>query len=205
MTPPNVKGRTFPPEPLTDDEVRRLLAAASDRSASGVRMQALIAVLFGAGIRIGEALALYPRDVDLGEGTLRVRRGKGSKDRLVGLDPYASGLLGRWLDRRGSLGLNGRHPVFATYSEGHVGDHLEPAYVRAALRRLADRAGIDKRVHPHGLRHSMAFDLAQRRVPMHMIQRQLGHARLATTDRYVDHLRPTDVIDVMRSRDWSGD
>jgi integrase/recombinase XerD len=193
----------MPPEPLTPNEVRQLLGAASQRSASGLRLRALIGVMYGSGLRLAETLSLYPRDVDLnGVGSIRVRHGKGDRARVVGLDPTAAALLGRWMDRRASLGLNGRHPVFATYEEGKLGQALEPRYVRQALARLGERAGIEKRVHPHGLRHSMAFDLAQHGVPTHVIQAQLGHASLAVTDRYVRHLMPADVVATMQAREW---
>ncbi|WP_051425666.1 tyrosine-type recombinase/integrase [Jiangella gansuensis] len=202
MTPPSNKGMRFPPEPLTRAEVGALLGAASRRSNSGVRLRALVATLYGSGLRISEALALLPKDVDLDAGTVRVRNGKGGKSRLVGIDPYSASLIQAWLDRRAQLGLTHRHPVFASYSKGHVGDLMSPRYVRAALAKLGMKAGIAKRVHPHGLRHSLAFDMAETGTPVHSIQRQLGHASLAITSRYVDHLRPTDVVQTMRARDW---
>jgi integrase/recombinase XerD len=201
--PPTNKGRRFPAEPLSPEEVRALIGAASGRSSAGVRMRALIAVMFGAGLRLAETLALYPRDIDLDNGTIRVRNGKGNKARLVGIDPHAAGLVAAWAERRSALRLNGRHPLFATYEIGKRGKPMDPRYVRAALARLAERAGVEKRVHPHGLRHSLAFDLAMSGVPTHTIQAQLGHASLAVTDRYVKHLAPADVVGVMQSRDWS--
>jgi site-specific recombinase XerD len=76
------------------------------------------------------------------------------------------------------------------------------AGLRLALARLKRRAGIAKRVHPHRLRHSLAFDLAQPGIPMHAIQAQLRHASLAHTDRYVRHLMPAEVIALMRQRTW---
>ena len=204
-TPPTNKGRKLPAEPLTAAEVAALLGAVSNRSSSGIRLRALIGVMYGAGLRLAESLALMPRDVDTATCTVRVREGKGRKTRTVGIDPHCSALLDRWLDRRRALGLNGRHPVFATYAVGKVGQPLDPRYVRTALARAGAKAGIDKRVHPHGLRHSLAFDLAQRGVPTHVIQAQLGHASLAITDRYVRHLMPIEVIDIMRGRDWYGE
>jgi integrase/recombinase XerD len=200
--PPTNKGRKLPPEPLNPAEVAALLAAVPHRSSSGTRARALVAVLYGGGLRLAEALALHPGDVDTASCTVRVREGKGRKSRTVGIDNHCCALLDRWLDRRAGLGLTGRHPVFATYETGNVGRPLDPRYVRAALARYGARAGITKRVHPHGLRHSLAFDLAQRGVPVHVIQAQLGHASLAITDRYVRHLNPAQVIDAMRARDW---
>lgn len=203
-TPPTNAGRKLPPEPLTVAEVQQLLAAASNRSSSGIRLRALIGVMYGAGLRLNETLTLEPRDVDTQAGIVRVRNGKGQKARTVGIDPHGAALLDRWLDRRGRLRLTGRHPIFAIYETGKVGRALDPRYVRTALARLGVKAGLgDKRVHPHGLRHSLAFDLAQRGVPTHAIQAQLGHGSLATTDRYVRHLMPLDVINIMRDRDWT--
>lgn len=200
--PPTNKGRKLPPEPLTADEVHRLLGAASNRSSSGIRLRAIIGVLYATGLRLAETLALHPRDIDTQSATVRVREGKNRKSRTVGIDPQGTALVDRWLDRRRTLGLTARHPVFAIYTTGRVGQSLDPRYVRASLARLGERAGITKRVHPHGLRHSLAFDLAEQGVPNHRIQQQLGHSSLAVTDRYVRHLMPGDVIDMMRRRKW---
>lgn len=199
--PPTNKGRRLPPEPLTRDEIDRLIAAASGRSTTGIRSRALIAIMAGAGLRLSEALALYPRDLDLASGTVRVRHGKGNKDRAVGILPWAVPHLERWLDRRGQYGLNGRHLVFSQYSAGKVGQPIDPRYVRLLLTRLATRAGIDKRVHPHGLRHSLATDLAWRGVPLPLVAAQLGHATVATTDRYLRKLAPTEVVAAMQALD----
>jgi integrase/recombinase XerD len=200
--PPSNRGRHFAPEPLTPAEVIQLIGSASNRSASGIRLRAIVGVLYGSGVRLAEALALEPRDVDTQAGTIRVREGKGRKTRLVGIDPRGSALLDRWLDKRKTLGLNARHPIFATYEVGKVGKQLDPRYVRLALARLGRKAGITKRVHPHGLRHSLAFDMAQSGIPTHKIKDQLGHESLAVTDRYVNHLMPADVVEVMRNRSW---
>lgn len=197
--PPTNRGRKFDAEPLTGDEVSRLLAAVPTRSVSGIRTRALIAVMFGAGLRVSEVLALAPRDVGQ-DGSLRVRQGKGGKTRTVGLDPVSEGILARWADRRAGLGLTGRHPLFATYAVGQVGGPMDPRYVRATLARFGTLAGIDKRVHPHGLRHSLAFGLAQDGVPVHVIQAQLGHSSLAVTSRYVSHIAPVAVVAAVRAR-----
>jgi site-specific recombinase XerD len=201
-TPPTNAGKRFSAEPLTSDEVRQLIAAAPTRSSSGIRARAIIGVLYGSGLRISEALSLRPKDYDPRAGTVRVLRGKGDKDATVGIDRHGGALLDGWLDHRRGLGATGRHPIFCTYTRGNVGAPLDQRYVREMIKKMGERAGIDKRVHPHGLRHSLAFDLAQRGVPMHVIQAQLRHTSLAVTDRYIRHLSPTDVLDVMRDREW---
>jgi site-specific recombinase XerD len=108
------------------------------------------------GLRISEALALRPADVNLKRCTCRVRHGKADKATTRGFHPSAVDALARWMDTRASLGLrNG--PLFCTLG----GDPLYARYVRQMLRRMVDRAGIKKRVHPHGLRHRFAKSCAR--------------------------------------------
>ncbi len=190
--------RRFPPEVLTDDEVARLLRACSRRAPTGLRNRALIAVLYRAGLRISEALDLFPKDVDLEAGSIRVLRGKGGRPRTVGIDPAAGAVLERWLEARTKLGLGGRRPVFCTLDGARMGD----AYIRVLLPRLGRRAGIEKRVHAHGLRHAHAAQLRVEGVDIGIISRQLGHRSIATTARYLDHIAPQQVIEAMRGRCW---
>ena len=197
-TPTN-KGRRYPAEVLTPDEVRALVKACSNRAPRGVRNRALLVLLYRAGLRVSEALQLAPKDVDRAVSTVTVLRGKGGKRRTIGLDPGAFAVLERWLERRAKLGINGRAPIFCTLR----GTPLATAYVRALMPRLARRAGIEKRVHAHGLRHTHAAELAYEGAPMNLIQAQLGHSSLATTSRYLAHIAPAQLVEVMRARTWS--
>jgi len=199
LASPGNKGRRFPAEPLTEGEVRALIRASSPRAATGVRNRALIAVLYRGGLRAAEALALHPKDVDQAAGAVVVLHGKGDRRRTVGMDPAAFALLERWMDKRRQLALPARRPVFCTLK----GQPMDPSYVRRLLPRLSARAGIDKRVHPHGLRHTHAFELAAEGVPVHVIQQQLGHGSLATTDRYLRHVAPIERIAAMQTRQWT--
>ncbi len=153
--------RRRPPEVLTEPEAIALIKACSTRAPTGVRNRALIAVLWRSGLRISEALALELRDVDLEAGTLRVRHGKGNKSRTVGLDEQTAAMLARWIDRRRKLSPGARAPVFCTLAGGRV----DASYVRHLLPRLAAKAGLDRRVHAHGLRHTYASELARERTP----------------------------------------
>jgi integrase len=83
-----------------------------------------------------------------------------------------------------------------------AGEPIEPAYIRALLPRLARRAGITRRIHAHGFRHTHAFELAGEGIPIHVISEQLGHANISTTDNYIRHLAPQQVIETMRARSW---
>lgn len=163
------------------------------------RNRALVALLYRAALRIGDALELYPKDLDLADGSVRVLHGKGGSSRTVGLDPGAAAVLERWLDVRTRLGLTGRHPVFCTLSGGRLAD----AYIRVMLKRLARRAGIEKRVHAHGLRHTHVAQLRAEGVDIGIISGQLGHRSITTTARYLDHIAPRAVIETVRGRVWS--
>ena len=197
---PANKGCRLPPEILTESEARDLIRACSNRAPTGIRNRALISLMYRGGLRISEALALRSKDIDSDRGTVAVLHGKGDTSRVVGLDPGALALVLRWADRRKALGLNDGHTPFICTLKG---TNLKPSYVRSLLPRLAQRAGIIKRVHPHGLRHTHAFELMMEGTPVPIIQRQLGHASLATTDRYLRHIAPADVIAHMQARDWS--
>lgn len=192
-------GKTYPIEILTAEEVRGLIRACSSRGTTGIRNRALIVVLYRGGLRLSEALALHPKDVDPRGGTISVLRGKGDKRRTVGLDPGAMAVVERWLDCRRGLGINGRCRLFCTLQ----GLPLKPSYVRTLLPRLATKAGIEKRVHAHGLRHTHAAELAAEGVPVNLIQAQLGHSSLATTDRYLRHVAPMQLVEALRAREWS--
>ena len=192
------RGRRLPPEILTDDEVHALLRACSGKAATGIRNRALIAVLYRSGLRISEALSVYPKDIDRNTGAIRVLNGKGKRARTVGIDSGAMAVLERWFDMRTRIGLSGGQRLFCTLE----GRPMTDSYVRVLLPRLAHKAGIEKRVHAHGFRHSHAAQLRAEGVDIGIISKQLGHQSIATTARYLDHIAPLAVIDTMRKRVW---
>ena len=193
---PANKGRKYPAEPLTPPEIKALLAACSRRAATGLRNRALIATLYRGGLRISEALGVSLKDLDQEGCSLRVLKGKGHTSRLVGLDPGAWAILQLWLDKRESLGISRQGPVFCTLA----GKRLQTSYIRGLFARLGRRAGIERRCHPHALRHSHAAELATENVPLPVIAAQLGHASTATTDRYVRHLTASEVVTRIKQR-----
>lgn len=194
---PANKERTFPAEPLTRSEVEALIDQCSNVSRIGVRNRALIIVLWRAGLRISEALSLRGSDIDLQRRTVRVLHGKGNKARTAHLDAGAMAQVARWMDARKAAGIrNG--PLFCTLDGGRLNDR----YVRPLLARLAEKAGIDKRVTPHGLRHTHAVELVHEGVPLNVISKQLGHSSSAVTSRYLDHVAPADVAAAIGRRKW---
>lgn len=198
--PPN-KGRKFPPEVLTAAECYALLDACG-RSYAGRRNRAIIIVGWRAGLRCAEALALRPKDVDLDRGRIQVLHGKGDKRRVVAIDPAAGAIIDRWLIERRKLGVSGAQPLFCVISKPTIGQPMHAAYVRDLMKVLARKAGIEKRVHYHGLRHTYAAHLMDSGVPIHYIRRMLGHSSIAITERYADHINPAQVVEALRALDW---
>lgn len=187
-----------PAEWLTPAEVKALLAACDGTTLTGLRNRALLAVLWRAGLRCSEALDLRPVDVDFGAGTIRVLHGKGDKSRTAGIDGQALEVVRAWLGAREAAGLVSPW-LFCTRDGGRV----QSRYVRALTARLAVRAGVEHRCHPHALRHSMAVELVREGWPVPLISRQLGHSNVAVTDTYLQNLQPSEVIDRARSRVWA--
>jgi integrase/recombinase XerD len=193
-----VKGVTYPAEWLTPAEVKALLAACDGTTMAGMRNRALITVMWRAGLRCSEATGLRPSNVDFGAGTVRVLHGKGDKSRTVGIDGQALDVVRAWLGMRQASGIESEW-LFCTRDGGR----LQSRYVRAEIGRLAERAGIGHRAHPHALRHAMAVELVQEGWPVPLISRQLGHSNVATTDVYLANLQPAEVIARARSRVWA--
>jgi site-specific recombinase XerD len=187
----------YPAEPLTDAEVRLLIGACGRKSPTGKRNRAMLALMYRGGLRCGELLALFPKDI--ADGEVRILHGKGDESRTVGLDPGAWAILDNWLQERRKLGFNGHVPLFCTLH----GRKLNPTYLRLLCPRLAKKAGIEKRVHPHGLRHSCACRLVEECVPLNVVSRILGHKSVATTNTYINHIKPADVLKAMKDREWS--
>jgi site-specific recombinase XerD len=191
------KGLRFPAEPLTGDEVRALLAACGGDRLTDVRNHALLVTLWRAGLRCSEALSLRPVDVDFERGTIRVLHGKGRKARTVGIDDTALAVLAVWIERR-PLPAAADGALFCTTA----GTPMCTRYVRAMVARLAVKAGIRHRVHPHAMRHTHAVELSREGWPVPLISRQLGHSNVGTTDTYLNHLFPAEVVDRARARSW---
>ena len=197
---------TLAVEVLDTTEVKSLVDSCSRRAPTGIRNAALIVLLYRSGLRIAEALALKPKDVDLTKSTVRVLHGKGDKARTVGIDQMTAVYIQRWLDKRKQLGLTARHALFCTITDrrgpggSKKGTEISQAYVRGFLSRSRKKSGVEKRVHAHGFRHTHAAELANEGTAIHVIQQQLGHANVAVTSRYINHLAPQQVIEATVSR-----
>ena len=194
MEPYN-RGRRFPAEVYERDQVDALMRACSTRYPTGIRNRALIALMYRGGLRLSEALALRPSDIDWKRGIVHIRHGKGDESRRQPIDVSALDVVERWRQRRAGLGVK-RAPLFCTLE----GKPLSASYVRTLLPRLARKAGIDGRVHAHGFRHTYASELARDGFSLLEIQALLGHKRASTTDRYLARVAPEQLAERVRSR-----
>lgn len=200
---PGNHGKRFPATPPTAAEVLRILDQCDLGTKRGVRNRALVATLWRTGLRISEALALIPYQVDFEQHTVTVLRGKGSKRRVVGIDNGALLEISRWMFVRSGLPIDhAACPLFCTVNAPNPGRPLYSAYVREWLRETRVRAGVPHRVAPHQLRHAHAVELARERTPMHIVQRQLGHSNLGTTATYLAGIAPQEVVDHVSKREW---
>lgn len=192
-------GRRLDTDLLTTPEIESLMKACSPRAATGIRNRALIALAWRSGLRIGEILALRMKDVDLDAGTVTVQHGKGDKRRVVGIETGTAALIREWLSVRKSRGISPTAPMFSTLA----GREIDQSYVRHLLPRLARRAGVEKRVHAHGLRHACAVQLEREGAPLSMIRDVLGHSTAAVTDTYLRRLGASEAVKFARARQWS--
>ena len=169
------------PRSLSLGEVERLIDAANGTTPRSFRDRALVELLYGAGLRVSEAVGLERGGVDLEARTVRCV-GKGDKERVVPLGSQAVEALRRYL-ARGRPYLDRRHrPELFLNAQGGP---LTRAGAFLILRRLAAEAGLDaERIHPHLLRHSFATHLLEGGADLRSVQEMLGHADLGTTELY---------------------
>jgi site-specific recombinase XerD len=194
--PPRNKGIRYPADPPTVDEIVAVMRHTVD-DRHGARLRAMIVVLWRAGLRVQEALALAEHDLDARRGSILVRRGKGGRRREVGMDDWGWEQVRPWLTARAEL------PVGALFCIIDGPTRARPwsgAGVRGEFRRLAAEAGIRRRFAPHQLRHAHALELAREGVPLNIIQRQLGHSNLGTTSIYLQGIDPEEIITAVRAR-----
>jgi site-specific recombinase XerD len=193
---PGNKGLRYPPDPPTVEEIIAVMRAAGD-GPEGVRLRGVIVVLWRAGLRISEALALNETDLDPERGALLVRHGKGDKRREVGMDRWAWSHLTPWLELRTGLPV-GR--LFCVVRGPTRGRPCAPAGVRKQLHDAALAAGVRRRFAPHQLRHVHAVEMSREGISLLVIQRQLGHADLAITSSYLRGIDNTEIIQAVRQR-----
>lgn len=160
------------PELLSRAEVAGIVAACTDR-----KYQTMLMLAYGCGLRLSELVSVRVGDVDGERGQLRVEQGKGAKDRLVPLSPTLLKRLRDWW-----RGHRPRHWLF----EGRVpGAALSATSLQKAYTKAKARAGITKVGGIHALRHAYATHQLEAGLPVHRLQRLLGHQNIRSTLHYV--------------------
>jgi site-specific recombinase XerD len=194
--PPRNKGRSYPADPPTVEEIVAVMRRAGDRP-PGLRTRALIVLLWRAGLRINEALSLAESDLDPARGSILIRCGKGGRRRQVGMYAWGWEHLDRWLEVRVTMPVGALLCVLAGPTGGRP---WSATAARGTLRHLAVSAGVRRRFAPHQLRHAHAVEMAREGVPLVVIQRQLGHANLGITSIYIEGIDSSEIINAVHRR-----
>ncbi len=194
--PPRNKGRRYPPDPPTVEEIIAVMRAAGD-DPDGLRLRGVIVMLWRAGLRISEALSLNETDLDPDRGAVLIRHGKGDKRREVGMDRWGWTHLEPWLALRATLPPGALFCVLRGPTRGRP---CAPAGIRCQLHHAAQQAGVRRRFAPHQLRHAHAVEMSREGISLIVIQRQLGHADLAITSRYLRGIDNTEIIQAVHDR-----
>ncbi|RLE44255.1 integrase [Candidatus Woesearchaeota archaeon] len=164
------------PTVLTRDEIKQMIASAKNQ-----KHRILVELLYSAGLRVSEAVKMRINDLDLKEKIAVVRAGKGKKDRIVILSTTLVKDLQDYIPK-----LKEKFPEneFLFPSPSKQNQPITPRQAEKIIKSLAEKAGIKKRVYCHALRASFATHLLEQGTDIRVIQTLLGHANLATTERY---------------------
>ena len=195
--PPRNKGTRYPADPPRVEEIIAVMRQAGE-GVHGDRVRALVVVLWRAGLRIREVLALAESDLDERRGALLVRHGKGDKRREVGMDDWGWEHLRAWLSHRTEMPVG---MLFCVIDGPTRGRPWTPTAARAQLRRLSRKAGVRRRFAPHQLRHAHAIEMAREGVALNIIQRQLGHTDLGITSVYLQGIDNAEIINAVHRRE----
>ncbi len=159
------------PVVLSRKEIKDILA-----NTENPKHKLLIELLYSTGLRLSECINLKYSDIDLDESIGWVRMGKGSKDRIFIISDMFKNDLLSYIEKTGN---DGKGLVFSVN-----GRKMSPRGIQHAIKVCAERAGIEKDVHVHTLRHSFATHLLENGVDIRKIQKLLGHSNLQTTQIY---------------------
>jgi site-specific recombinase XerD len=168
---------------LSEPQARRLMESPSPASSVGLRDRAILEVLYGSGLRVGECARLEITDVDLVNAAVFVRDGKGRKDRVVPLSACAVSALDAYL-RAGRSALCGRLRESGLFVSTITGRRLTVCGIQQLVSAHARRAGIPTPLHPHSLRHTCATHLLRGGADVRHVQKILGHKNLRSTMLY---------------------
>jgi integrase/recombinase XerD len=169
------------PEVMTEREVTAILAAPDTSAPAGLRDRALLELLYATGARVSEAVTMKLDALHLDLGYVRCF-GKGSKERIVPIADDAAEVIQDYLQRGRPGLLKGRESPYLFPGRGC--DHMTRKGAWEIVKKTALKAGVGRRISPHTLRHSFATHMLEHGADLRAIQEMLGHADIATTQRY---------------------
>lgn len=184
------------PKTLSGEEVAALMGRPNVNCPTGLRNRAMLALMHGCGLRVGECCALHLRDVNWKAGELRMRPEitKGEREAVV----YAEEATIAWLERWKAVRrrhAKGSPLLFVTLAGGQVSPH----YAWEMVGRYARKAGIENHVHPHMLRHTYATELLGEKFNIREVQKLLRHSDIRTTAIYLE-IRDEQLREKVRRR-----
>jgi integrase/recombinase XerD len=185
------------PEVLTESEQAALLKVPNKRYPSGERNYLLMRLMLDAGLRLAEVIDLKWQHIDLNTGKLMVREGKGMKDRTLWLNDDALELLKSWRERQAAI-AEGADLVFTGITKGKTGNKICRRYLQNMIKRYAERAGIEKNISIHTLRHTFATDIYRQTKNIRLVQKALGHNSIQTTQIYT-HILDDELEDALKT------
>ena len=181
------------PEVLTAEEQVQVLAALKPTTSGKLKNLCMVRLMLNAGLRSCEVVGARLSDLEFPSGKLKVR-GKGQKDRIVWLADEDLALLAEYVESRPvSTNKNG-----ALLFQTGPGKPIDTRFLRALLERLSQKAGLEKSVHPHMLRHTFASDLLRATKNLFLVSKALGHSDIGTTQIYL-HLVDGEMEDAMKN------
>lgn len=186
------------PEVLTAEEQEALLKQFNLRYPSGERNRVAVLLGLNAGLRVSEIVGLTWKNTDLQTGKIKVR-GKGSKDRVLWVNDTTLEALQNWRERQAQEAENRggtEAPAFVVSTLGGKG--LTTRQLQDIVTRYSKKAGIEKAVSPHTLRHTFATELLRETRNIRLVQKALGHASLQTTQIYT-HIVDEELEDALRN------
>ena len=177
------------PVTLEPEEAQNLLKKPNKRYPTGLRNKTIISLMLHCGLRLSQITNLKPGNINLTKGKLRVESGKGKKDRDLAIPDYLNDLLEAWRNIRPKSNY-----FFSTLKSRKLSDR----YIQQMVKRYTQKAGIEKKISPHTLRHTYATQYYRQTKDIKTLRRILGHSDISTTTIYIT-LANIDVETGMKS------
>jgi integrase/recombinase XerD len=177
------------PTILEPEEAQNLLKQPDKRYPTGLSNKAMLSLMLHCGLRVSEVVNLRPGNINLTKGKLRVENGKGNKDRDLAILEYLTDLFDSWRKKR---------PESSFFFSTLEGKKLSIRYLQQMVKRYALKAGINKNISPHTLRHTYATQYCKQTKDIETLRRILGHSDIGTITIYIT-LANIDVENGMKS------